>query len=153
MVQMSKSPSLANLGVRYKSTCLILRCLPRPVWLDLMGSEKISAFFPMIFNLERPRYNGIAVWKLWFRLVAKQFFSPWIYGQGSFHICLTKSVSGILRCAHTGRWCGNPAASSTRTSWVNLNMLRDQQGVKRWGFYPFEVLASNVGGRGAPPRS
>ena len=22
-------------------------------------------------------------------------------GQGSFHICLTKSVSGMLRCAHT----------------------------------------------------
>ena len=52
MVQMSKSPSLANLGVRNKSTCLSLRSLPRPVWLDLMGSEKNSAFPSNNFQLD-----------------------------------------------------------------------------------------------------
>ena len=51
-------------------------------------------------------------------------------GQGSFHICLTKSVSGMLRCAHTGRWCGNPAASSTKTSLISLKMLGCHQGIK-----------------------
>ena len=41
MVQISKSPSLANLGVRYKSTCLSLRSLPRPVWFG----EELSISF------------------------------------------------------------------------------------------------------------
>ena len=52
MVHVSKSPSLANLGVRYKSTCLNLRIWPRPVWLDLMGLKTNEVFPSSVFQLD-----------------------------------------------------------------------------------------------------
>ena len=51
MVNMSKSPSLANFGERYKSTCLILRIWPRPVWLDLKGVKTNKAIHSSVFLL------------------------------------------------------------------------------------------------------